>query len=427
MSSSAADTANTKVLTSTLLDMADPLSIIGGIAAIVQISATVVSLIKSAKDASSDRQKVLAEINATTALCQTLNDYVEINGTESWAETIKTLNQTENGPLSQFKQCLDYLHKKLNSRGALLKWPFNKQSVQEILLTIERQKSLIKVALTNDNLRLSAAIHDELQGVVKGVEGLRIGQDRDRRKNALSQLTTIDFEAYHADIASRRANLTGGWLLESAEFTSWWRQQSSSTLWCPGIPGSGKTTLSSLVVDKLRADIATNPSIGLAGIYCSYQSTQSTVDLMGSIIRQLLDPLDIEPPSTPLTLEKIRAAMPKILISYSNVILVIDALDECEGKVALMKELQELMQNIPNGSSEMLIHLFVTGRHSVISDVERLLKPAFQLEIRSKDDDVRKFLQQILHEHGQLSQWVVESPEFGSSIIDAILPRLSGM
>ena len=407
--------------------MADPLSIIGGIAAIVQISTTVVSLIKSAKDASGDRQKILAEINATTALCQTLNDYVEINGTECWAETFKTLNQTENGPLSQFKQCLDYLRKKLNTRGATLKWPFNKQSVQEILLTIERQKSLINVALANDNLRLSAAIHDELKGVVKSVEGLRISQDRDKRKNALSYLTTIDFEANHADIASRRANLTGGWFLESAEFTSWWTHQSSSTLWCPGIPGSGKTTLSSLVVDKLRADIPTSPSIGLAGIYCSYRNTQSTVNLMGSIIRQLLEPLDIEPPSTPLTLEKSRAAMPKILTSYSNVILVIDALDECEDRVTLMKELQELMQNISTGSSKTHIHLFVTGRHSVSSDVERMLKPAFQLEIQSKDDDVQIFLQQILHEYGQLSQWVTESPEFGSSIIDAILRRLSGM
>ncbi len=407
--------------------MADPLSIIGGIAAIVQISTTVVSFIKLAKDASSDRQKVLAEINATTALCQTLNDYVEINGIESWADTFKTLNQTENGPLSQFKQCLENLHKKLNTKGATLKWPFNKQSVQEILATIERQKSLINVALTNDNLRLSAAIHDELQGVVKGVEGLRISQDRDRRKNALFQLTTIDFEANHADIASRRAKLTGGWFLESAQFTSWWRHESSSVFWCPGIPGSGKTTLSSLVIDNLRVEIAKNPSIGLAGIYCSYQNTQSTVNLTGSIIRQLLEPLSIEPPSTPLTLDNARAVMPEILTSYSQVILVIDALDECEDRVNLLNELHELMQSIYNGPSKTLIHLFVTGRHSVSSDVERMLKPAFQLEIRSKDDDVRMFLQQILHEHRQLSQWVTESPEFGSSIIDAILCRLSGM
>ncbi len=407
--------------------MADPLSIIGGIAAILQISTTVVSLIKSAKDASSDRQKVLAEINATTALCQTLNDYVEINGIESWAETFRTLNQTENGPLSQFKQCLEYLHKKLNSKGATLKWPFNKQSVQEILATIERQKSLINVALTNDSLRLSAAIRDELQGVVKGVEGLRISQDRDRRKNALSQLTSVDFEANHADIRSRRVDGTGGWFLESAQFSFWRRHECSSILWCPGIPGSGKTTLSSLVIDDLRGEIAKNPCAGLAGIYCSYRNTQSTLNLMGSIIRQLLEPLDIEPPSTPLTLENARAVMPEILTSYSKVTLVIDALDECEDRATLMKELQKLMQSISDGLSKTLIHIVITGRNSVSSDVERVLKPAFQLEIRSKDDDVRMFLQQILHEHGQLSQWVTESPEFGSSIIDAILCRLSGM
>ena len=407
--------------------MADPLSIIGGIAAIVQISTAVVSLIKSAKDASSDRQKLLAEINATTALCQTLNDYVEINGIESWADTFRTLNRTDNGPLSQFKQCLEYLHKKLDTRGATLKWPFNKQSVHEILSTIGRQKSLITLALTNDNLRLSTAIRDELQRIVRGVDGLRISQDRDRRKNALSQLTTIDFEANHVDIASRRANLTGGWFLQSAQFTAWWAHESSGTLWCPGIPGSGKTILSSLVIDHVREKIAKNQNIGLAGIYCSYRDIQSTVNLVGSIIRQLLEPLDIEPPSKPLTLEKARAVMPEILTSYSKVMLVIDALDECEDRATPLKELQQLMQIISNGPSKTLLHLFITGRHSVSSDVERILKPAFQLEIRSKDDDVRVFLEQILHEHGQLSQWVTESQEFGSSIIDAILRRLSGM
>lgn len=407
--------------------MADPLSIIGGIAAIVQISTTVVNLIKSAKDASSDRQKILAEINTTTALCQTLSDYVEINGTECWAETFKTLNQTENGPLSQFKQCLDCLHKKLSARGATLKWPFNKQNVQDILATIERHKSLINVALTNDNLRLSTAIHNELQGVSRRLEGLHINQDRERRKNKLSQLTTIDFEAYHADIRSRRAAGTGEWFLECAQFTSWRRHESSSVLWCPGIPGSGKTILSSLVIDKLRVEISKNPSIGLAGIYCSYQSTQSTVNYIGSIIRQLLEPLYIEPPSMPLTLEKARAVMPEILTNYSNIILVIDALDECEGIETLIREVQNLMQSISDGMSRTLIHILVTGRNSVSLDVERILKPDFQLEIRSKDDDVRVFLEQILHEHVQLSKWVTESPEFRSKIIDAILRRLSGM
>ena len=63
--------------------MADPISIIGAIAAILDISKTVVSIIKSAKDSSSDRQKLLADINSTTAVCQTLKDYADMD-----AETV---------------------------------------------------------------------------------------------------------------------------------------------------------------------------------------------------------------------------------------------------------------------------------------------------------------------------------------------------
>jgi hypothetical protein len=38
-------------------------------------------------------------------------------------------------------------------------------------------------------------------------------EDKDRKQRLLSQLTTINFEASHADVSSRRAEGTGHWLL----------------------------------------------------------------------------------------------------------------------------------------------------------------------------------------------------------------------
>ena len=156
--------------------MADPLSIIGGVGSILQIASMVVSLVKAAKGAPSARQRLLSEINATTALCQTLRDCAEINA-ESWIETLRALNQNDISPLDQFRKSLEYLHRKLASESKTdnklqawaqkLKWPFTKSELLELVASIERQKALLSIALTNDNLRLSTAIRDETQRITR--------------------------------------------------------------------------------------------------------------------------------------------------------------------------------------------------------------------------------------------------------------------
>lgn len=59
--------------------MADLLTTIGGISAILDISRTVADLIKGARGASKDRQELLAEINSTTSTCRTLKDFADMD------------------------------------------------------------------------------------------------------------------------------------------------------------------------------------------------------------------------------------------------------------------------------------------------------------------------------------------------------------
>ena len=165
--------------------MGDPLSIIGGFAAILQISATVVSYIKSVKGAAADRQRLLVGINATTALCQTLSDTAEID-IDPWMNTLNTLCQLDQGPVAQFTRNLTYLRQKLEPGKKTkyhldewfqsLKWPFDSEKVNEILEDIERQKSLFTLALTNDSLRLSRAILNETWHISNKIDDVRSGQ-----------------------------------------------------------------------------------------------------------------------------------------------------------------------------------------------------------------------------------------------------------
>ena len=83
-------------------------------------------------------------------------------------------------------------------------------------------------------------------------------------------LTPIDNAPQQNDFISRRQEGTGGWLLHSEEFQRW-IDQKDQTLFCPGIPGAGKTMITSIVVDNLYTRFENDGSIGIAYIYCNFR------------------------------------------------------------------------------------------------------------------------------------------------------------
>src|SRR5215471_9886748 len=94
--------------------------------------------------------------------------------------------------------------------------------------------------------------------------------DTDRKIKILNWLTSINYGSQQSDLVDRQQNGTGQWLLNSDEFQKW-LNQSKQTLFCPGIPGAGKTMIVSIVVDHLSAKFKNDANISIAYIYCSYQ------------------------------------------------------------------------------------------------------------------------------------------------------------
>ena len=450
--------------------MADPLSIIGAIGSVIQISQVVVGYIKTAKGANSERQSLLAQINATTALCQTLKDSAEIDSSQ-WLNTLQSISKEEIGPLDSFKKTLEYLRRKLasagkepngrlESLGIALKWPFEQTKLRDIFTEIERQKSLFTLALTNDNVKLSAAIlktskdiaetvnavriaqeihQNETYEIAQGIKGIqsyqegkvRLSRDKEdikKKQDILSALTTIDFEASHADISSRRAKDTGQWIVMSPEYVNWRDKDHPTILWCPGIPGAGKTVLASSIIDSLRQSKSVRH--GMAGVYCSYQQSTTTQDLMGSILKQLLAPMDSLPKmvqSAGTDFNGVMIALKEVLSQYLDIYLVVDALDECPDAPGLLKHLGHLVDVLSKDLRRTNLRILILGRHSVSGLMERTFNAHERLEIKSKDEDVRKYLQQSIRDHYALSEWTNCDKDFESLIVDSILGRLSGM
>nr|CEG03538.1 unnamed protein product [Fusarium acuminatum CS5907] len=104
----------------------------------------------------------------------------------------------------------------------------------------------------------------------------------------LDWLTPLDYGPQQSDNLSRRQPETGNWLLQSEEFLGWLAGK-KQTLFCPGIPGAGKTILTSIVVDFLDSKCGNDAEIGITYIYCSSgrQHEQKVDDLVASVLKQL--------------------------------------------------------------------------------------------------------------------------------------------
>lgn len=138
--------------------MADPLGITASIIAVLQLSAKAIVYLKELKDGSKDRIKLRDELRSTCLLLEMLKDRIEdVQSGDSWTESMRSLSGP-SGPVHQLRLALEEIVDKLvpaHKMGKALHpiiWPFHKGDVNAILDRIERQKSLLSLALQNDHV-----------------------------------------------------------------------------------------------------------------------------------------------------------------------------------------------------------------------------------------------------------------------------------
>ncbi|MCJ1417968.1 hypothetical protein MMC32_004313, partial [Xylographa parallela] len=91
-------------------------------------------------------------------------------------------------------------------------------------------------------------------------------QDRQKDQEILDWLTPIDYSAEQSDFLRRRQAETGQWLLDHSAYQQWVASK-QGTLFCPGIPGAGKTILTSIVVDDLYKRYPPDDLVGICYVY----------------------------------------------------------------------------------------------------------------------------------------------------------------
>jgi Cdc6-like AAA superfamily ATPase len=267
-----------------------------------------------------------------------------------------------------------------------------------------------------------------------GIESIQQDQNRAQLDALKTWISPMDVMAQHSDILRRRHEGTGQWFLEDPKVTKWLNGSTSNkTLLCTGIPGAGKTVLAAVTVEHLIAK-ARNSTTGVACLYCSYksQTEQSVEVLLQAILQQLIQ---TEVPGITRLVEEIQhhhkargsrptsdelvKSLQAAFAELTSIYIVIDALDECAMEDGTRRQLLAYLAQIRKNAD---IRLMITSRH--VPDVVDEFQNASKIEIRARDEDIRRYLRGQLD---RLPKCIQGDAELQQMIQEKVTEATSGM
>lgn len=318
----------------------------------------------------------------------------------------------------RLKRLKTLLESYLNDEGRLKKrhalaWPLRTDQTKDLLVSLERHRDNFHAALSADALDLSLATHAKLS---------ELGSDEHLR-------SVVDWLCPQGITVSPQleseVDTTHGFCKKPSLLN--WMASPGKILWCYGNTGCGKTVLMSLLYRDWN-QIFTSKRYHTFAYFHDYQEAkQQSADalvrnLLAQIIRERSDvPMEIDKLYTDAksgiqapSKTRLRDTLSQSLKTIPNVVILIDAFDECQFRADNLSVLQSLAAC---GAS-----ILVTSRKT--PDIESLFSKDQQLEIRPDDSDIVKMVDSKLTE---IEDDLELDQAFKDDVIGNIVDRCGGM
>lgn len=337
--------------------------------------------------APSQKRKLLVALVQARGLLTTLVDLTKEVDDEGWSDTIQNLS-VRTGPLSTFKELLEQIARKLggvtapgsNVSSAIkrLKWPFDQNSLKEMIISLEQLKSHFLLAIANDHVRLSMAIQQELREVHQKLTAVLI----DRRaiyflsreqKLIVNSLSLIDLSGELDGEKAMEMRTGVEWFLIHDSFRQWHKASPTpSTLFLRGDWGSGKTTICEVTRFYLKAWHQSDADVCVAHVTFKYpQARQLSVPaVLSNIVQQIVMELpyfmehlaDRRVVGGPLLLDDSIDLIRRARRDLKQFYLILDGLDKCA--VEMRRDLIKHLHAIEPPLSILLTTLVTTAKPS---------------------------------------------------------------
>ncbi|KAK4150139.1 hypothetical protein C8A00DRAFT_37273 [Chaetomidium leptoderma] len=426
--------------------MADPLSTVANVLAVLKLAVAATKYIKDVKQGSTDRLRLRDELRSTTCLLEMLKDRIDDSedATGDDAEILKPSSIAslagEEGPLALFKRLLEDIIARLAPQDRLRRltqpftWPFDKKDIAELVSALERLKSHFSLAMQNDLVELAKLSRVKLDGIHRHVESARTrSMDKEAEKIVL-WVSPLSYRLRHIDVLETAQPGTGTWFLDHYDFKRWTKGE-VDVLWCPGIPGAGKTILASMVIDNLEREYNSSGAI-CTYVYCHYnkRQEQTPVALLSSLLQQILQhsaastlPAEVlslyqlhKNHGTRPTLTQITDTLRTLVANFTTFRVIVDALDECsETDDDALRFISAVRSLSPN------VKLLCTSRFSSV--FENYFSGAKKVEISAHSEDIKTYLASHIQQQSGLARHTRVDASLKDEIIDAIIGESHGM
>ncbi|KAJ7590173.1 hypothetical protein C8J56DRAFT_1025329 [Mycena floridula] len=288
--------------------------------------------------------------------------------------------------------------------------------------------------MSNNNIHFDAdpAVR---QGVDNLIERAIDAGTIKKHQEFLDWISKLDFQATQRQTFQKHTAGTGEWFLKSQEFVDW-KDGTTKVLWCPGIPGAGKTILSSIIINHLQS--IADPTMAVLYIYCDYtrHADQTPTQLLGALLKQLVQLHNsisdhlltlyttcLSQKADPMITELI-AALHTEASSYSHVHIIVDALDECSednhARELFFSTHPQGLLSLPDN-----VHILITSRDILAISQEFHSTP--RISIEADNEDLQTYIRSTITTDIKLKRLVKGDIMLEAEIIDQVILKAAGM
>ncbi|EKG09689.1 hypothetical protein MPH_13211 [Macrophomina phaseolina MS6] len=318
------------------------------------------------------------------------------------------------------------------------RWYFDREEVARLCDDLEHHKSTLSLAMSKDSmhalievLKTQTRVSHRLDEIKNAQVEIRATQARETRRflsekqgKMMRDLSGAEPQEALEKYIGVRQKGTGTWFLESPYFQDFLSQYNAS-LWLYGIPGAGKSVLSSTIIEFVQQ--LQSPNLSTAFFFCEHDNpaTQDARSILGSIARQLamqnadafgeLEAFYERHASFGKFSTDSRSLL-ELIWDLSNkvdqTIVVIDGLDEC---VINRDQTVQALSQLCDSDNGTIKALFVSRDEP---DIRQCLKQFGSVEVKALKSDVRLFVAAELE-----ARFGISSPR-NSALKEEILQHL---
>jgi hypothetical protein len=258
----------------------------------------------------------------------------------------------------------------------------------------------------------------------------------EKRLDLLDWLSPISIDKHHEDLKFDlvTAQDSGSWFLKSDQYLDWMDPtKPNRVLWCPGLPGAGKTVMASLVIDQLTADAARfrqSHENSICWLYLGHADAKVRPGaLLAALLRYMvrlseniphcvekLYQKHLEAKTSP-TDDSIMSCLIEICQGKENIFLIVDAMDEYSEaqRNPLIGHIYDMLRQLP------ALRILITSRF--LQSIEDELDLPSRYDIEAHDNDLEAFVrtQLSLRKNQHLKEFAVTANGTDVSLVEKIV------